>query len=94
MKPGEDSTGGVWEVGTATPGAVWTILPVRVTSKDALPVQHHSYKSFHILAGEECSKHTMKAATAWHLSTSLLSAQRQMMCGLIETDSGRHTAFS
>ncbi|KAF2977906.1 hypothetical protein EK904_008425, partial [Melospiza melodia maxima] len=37
--------------------------------------------------GEECSEHTMQTATAWRLSTSPLSAQRQMMCGLIETDS-------
>lgn len=35
MKPGEDSTGGVWEVETATPGAILTILPVRVSPKDA-----------------------------------------------------------
>lgn len=34
MKPGEDSTGGVWEVETATPGAMLTILTVRVSPKD------------------------------------------------------------
>jgi len=35
VKPGEDSTGGVWEVETATPDATLTILTVRVIPKDA-----------------------------------------------------------
>lgn len=35
VKPGEVSTGGVWEVEKATPGTMLTILPVRGSSKDA-----------------------------------------------------------
>lgn len=35
VKPGEVSTGGVWEVEKATPGTMLTILPVRGNSKDA-----------------------------------------------------------
>lgn len=93
VKPGEDSAGGVWEVGTATPGVMWTVLPVWVSSKDAeystIPTSRFTHSQARSAAS---TRHRQQQPGTW--APALSQHKRQMMCGLIGIDSGRHTAFS